>query len=91
MIQDIIYNYIVKSRCDSYTKSRGGYFSVVNIEPGKLWLVNEFDGDNIGPVYVSNNISSKCKKGWVICLELGKTAKGWVMISSGNVYPQGFI
>jgi len=90
-LSDLIYNYIDKSRCDSYTKSRGGYFSVVNIESGKLWLVDEFDGDNIGPVYVSNDISSRCKKGWVICLELGKTAKGWVMISSGNVYPQGFI
>lgn len=90
-LSDLIYNYINNSKKDSYSESRGGYFKITEIEPEELWLIDEFDGDKIGPVHVSKNISSSCKTGWVICLELGKVATGWIMISCGNVYPQGYI
>jgi hypothetical protein len=65
-----------------------GYFQVTKIKPGKLWLEDQMGPEGeIGPVPVSSEISSKCKIGWVISLELGKTKKGWRMLESGNVYP----
>jgi len=86
-LSDLIYKFIENSKYVSYTKSRGGYFEVTKIEPEKFWLVDE-EGHKVGPVQISNDISTTCKVGWVICLELGKVTNGWVMISSGNVYPQ---
>ncbi|MEA3325632.1 MAG: hypothetical protein U9Q37_10995 [Euryarchaeota archaeon] len=44
--------------------------------------------EDIGPVTVSDEISSICKVGWTICLEMGRTSDGWVMLGSGNVYPK---
>ncbi len=87
-LSDLIYNYIQDNPPGDVTETRDGYFTVTKIKPGKLWL-----GDYIGseedicPIIVSDEISSICKVGWVICLELGRTNKGWEMLGSGNVYP----
>jgi hypothetical protein len=69
--------------------SREGYFPVTKIQPGKLWL-KDYSGQEgkIGPVFVSDEISSLCKVGWMISLKLGKTRKGWEILESGNVYPK---
>jgi len=61
---------------------------VTKIKPGELWF-EDYIGpeEEIGPVFVFTEISSMCKVGWVISLELGKTIKGWQMLESGNAYP----
>jgi hypothetical protein len=88
-LSDLIYDYIRNNPPEDFTETEEGYFSVTKIEPGKLWLEDYMgSGEEIGPVLVSTEISSRCKVGWVICLELGKTSKGWKMLESGNVYPE---
>ena len=84
----LIYEYIQNHPIGDFSEIKDSYFRVTRIEPGKLWLEDDMGGeDDIGPVTVSNKISSLCKVGWVINLELGKTRKGWQMLESGNVYP----
>ena len=62
---------------------------IIKMEPRKLWLEDYIGGaGTLGPVSVSTEISSMCKIGRVICLELGKISKGWQMLESGNVYPK---
>ncbi|KAF5415099.1 MAG: hypothetical protein C5S48_07010 [Candidatus Methanogaster sp.] len=88
-LSDLIYNYIEDNHPGSVTETREGYFAVTKIKPGKLWLGGYMGyGKDIGPVIVSDEISSICKVGWTICLEIGRTSKGWEMMGSGNVYPR---
>ncbi|MGQ9722691.1 MAG: hypothetical protein ACUVXA_15380 [Candidatus Jordarchaeum sp.] len=88
-LSDLIFDYIENSPPErDFTETVEGYFRVTRIEPGELGLEDIMEGREIGPVLVSNLISSMCKVGWVICLELGKTSKGWLMLGSGNVYPR---
>jgi len=88
-LSGLIYDYIQDNPSDDLTESVDGYFRVTKIEPRKLWLEDYMvGGGTLGPVSVSTGISSMCKVGWVICLEMGKTGKGWQMLGSGNVYPR---
>ncbi len=87
-LSDLIYNYIEDNHPGAVTETRDGYFTVTKIEPDKLWLGDYMGSiEDIGPVIVSDEISSSCKVGWTICLEMGRTSKGWEMMGSGNVYP----
>ena len=87
-LSGLIYEYIQNQPPGSFSEIRDSYFRVTKIEPGKLWLEDDMGGDDdVGPMIVSTEISSLCKVGWVINLELGKTRKGWRMLESGNVYP----
>jgi len=86
-LASMIYHYIENTQVEDFTEKADGYFRVTKIAPGKLWLEDMGGGKSIGPTFVSDEISSRCKLGWVICLELGKTTKGWQMLESGNVYP----
>ena len=88
-LSDLIYDYVQNNPPEDFTESVEGYFHVTKIEPSKLWLEDYMEGgETIGPVSVSTDISSMCKLGWVIYLELGKTSKGWQILESGNVYPE---
>jgi len=88
-LSDLIYNYIGNHPPGDVTETRDGYFTVTKIKPGKLWRGGYMgSGEDIGPVTVSDEISSICKVGWTICLEMGRTSTGWVMLGSGNVYPR---
>jgi len=81
-LSDLIHEYILQHPVGDFSEIKDSYFRVTKVKPGKLWLE-----DDIGPVIVSIEISSLCKVGWVISLELGKTRKGWEILGSGNVYP----
>ncbi|MEA1895831.1 MAG: hypothetical protein U9N36_11700 [Euryarchaeota archaeon] len=88
-LSDLIYNYIEDNHPGNVTETRDGYFTVTKIKTGKLWLGDYMgSGEDLGPVIVSDEISSICKVGWTICLEIGRTGKSWVMMGSGNVYPR---
>lgn len=87
-LSEILYYYILNHPVKYITRTVHGYFEVTRIELGKLWLEDYLgQGKKVGPVMVSEKISSMCKEGWVIWLQLGKTTEGWRMIRSGNVYP----
>ena len=88
-LSSVIYEYIQDNPPEEFSESVDGYFRVIKIEPRKLWLEDYLAcGGTLGPVSVSTEISSMCKEGWVIYLELGKTSKGWQMLVSGTVYPK---
>ena len=88
-LSSLIYEYIEDNPPEEFSESVDGYFRVIKIEPRKLWLDDYIAcGGTLGPVSVSTEISSMCKEGWVIYLELGKTSKGWQMLVSGTVYPK---
>jgi len=87
-LSGLIYEYIQNHPVGKFSEICDSYFRVTKIESGKLWLEDDMGGKgDIGPIIVSTEISSLCKVGWVINLELGKTRKGWEMLESGNVYP----
>lgn len=88
-VSELIFKFIQNSAIPEISETHGGYFKIISIKPDRIWFMDdiEIEARRIGPVFVSNEISSRCKVGWVICLELGKTDNGWVMLSSGNVYP----
>lgn len=88
-LSDLIYEYTEYAPPIDFTKTVEGHFPVTKIQPGKLWLRNYLEQEGkIGPVFVSDEISSLCKVGWMISLKLGKTRRGWEILESGNVYPE---
>lgn len=88
-LSGLIYDYIRNNPIDDFTESVDGYFRVTKIENRKLWLEGHMGTrGTFGPVSVSTGISSLCKIGWVINLDLCKTGKSWKMLESGNVYPR---
>ena len=85
MILDYVQKHPVKAQ---YTSDLDAYFRIVKIEPGKLWLEDYLrSGNKVGPVIVSEEINSKCKVGWTICLLLVKTGVVWRILESGYVLP----
>lgn len=58
------------------------YFTIERVEPGALWLTGD-----AGPVKVSDEASSLAQPGWSVYLVLARTAQGWKLLESDNVYP----
>lgn len=86
-LAELIYEHAMKSPEKEYDEILDGYFSVLHLENKKLWLEEELgDGTNIGPVFVSKEISDLCKPGWTLNLVIGKDKTGWYILESGNVY-----
>jgi hypothetical protein len=89
-VTDLIYSYVEKHPVETdYTSELDAYFRIVKIEHGKLWLEDYLDsGKEIGPVIVSEEISSQCKVGWTISLLVVKTGKVWRILESGYMLPR---
>ena len=86
-LADLISDYAEDAPVGEHTGTVDGYFTVTRVEPGRLWLSNYMGaGKEMGPVPVSEGISSLCEAGWTISLELGKTKAGWRILRSGCVY-----
>jgi hypothetical protein len=45
-------------------------------------------GQTVGPVIVSEEISSKAKAGWTVYLAIGKNGNIWNLLTGGPVYPR---
>jgi hypothetical protein len=87
-VNDLMSAYAAKSPRGKYTEELASRFSIKKIEPGELWLEDfKSTGELIGPVLVSEKISSMCKIGWTVVLRLGKTGNVWRVIDSKAVYP----
>ncbi|AKB45721.1 hypothetical protein [Methanosarcina vacuolata] len=89
-VTDLICDYVERHPVETrYTSDLDAYFDIVKIEPGKLWLEDYLEsGKRVGPVVVSEEISSKCKVGWTVSLWVAKTGKVWRILESGNVLPR---
>ena len=84
----LLIEYIESHPVQKYTEELSGEFQIDEIEPGKLWLSEDLIlGQAVGPVIVSEEISSKAKVGWTVYLVVGKTGKTWKPLAVGSVYP----
>jgi len=85
----LLFEYVESHPVKKFTEKLSGYFRIDEIEPGKLWLSEDLIlGQAIGPVIVSEEISSKVRVGWTVYLTVGKTGKTWKPLVAGAVYPR---
>lgn len=86
-VSDLLCLYALSHPVKDYSETLDDFFIITGIKTGKLWFESYSDGRNIGPVPVSEKISSMCKVGWTICLLLSKIGNNWRILESGNMYP----
>lgn len=86
-VSDLLCLYALSHPVEDYSETLDDFFIITGIKTGKLWFESYLDGRNIGPVPVSEKISSMCKVGWTICFLLAKTGNNWRIMESGNMYP----
>jgi len=86
-VSDLLCLYALTHPVEDYSKTLDDFFIITKVKPGKLWFESYQDGEEVGPVIVSEDISSKCKEGWTICLLLAKAGNTWRILESGNMYP----
>ena len=83
----LLIEYIKSHPVTKYTEELSGDFLIDKIEPGMFCLSEEFVlGQAVGPVIVSQEITTKAKVGWTICATVGKTGKAWKPLGVGYVY-----
>ncbi|TFJ91663.1 hypothetical protein [Lentibacillus salicampi] len=86
-LADLIFDYSRMTMDTPFEDKLEGYFTVVDIKPGQLWVKDAFDGGKtIGPVQVSKQISDLCNEGWDINFAIGLYQEKWYIVESGNVY-----
>lgn len=85
---DLIYELTNKSPVAEYDDIVEDYFTIVKIEPKKLWIDSMFETEvDIGPIAVTKQISDLLVVGTDIYLVVGKKNNQWMILDSGNVYP----
>ena len=83
----LLIEYIKSHPVTKYTEELSGDFLIDRIEPGMFCLSEEYVlGQAIGPVIVSQEITTKAKVGWTICATVVKTGKAWKPLGVGYVY-----
>ncbi|MEW9677184.1 hypothetical protein ABRT01_13515 [Lentibacillus sp. L22] len=86
-LADLIFDYSRGTTNQPFEDILEGYFTVIDTEPGKLWVKDTVSGEtDIGPIQVSKQISEMCKKGWDINFIIGLSQGKWYIVESGNVY-----
>lgn len=85
----LLTQYIESHPVKKYTEELSGYFQIDEIKLGKLWISEDLIlGQAVGPVIVSEEISSIAKVGWTVYLTVGKTGKTWKLLGAGSVKPR---
>jgi len=88
VLSDLLYENGRKNSIYTYDEYKESNYVINRIEEGKLWLEDYMDQEEIvGPVYVTEEISSKAQKDWSVYLVLGRVENNWYIIESGMVYP----
>ena len=64
-----------------------GRFSITKIEPGRIWLQDEDDGENYGPILLSEKATKLCRVGWTISGAVRKSGSRCVLVEAFQVYP----
>ena len=80
----LLWRYAADQEEVDFEETAEGYFNVRIVENDRLHLADMHDRTLV--VKLPEEITSKCKSGWSINLELGKTKDGWKILEVGNVY-----
>ena len=64
-----------------------GRFSITKVEPGRIWLQDEDDGENYGPILLTENVTKLCRVGWIISGAVSKSGNRCVLVEAFQVYP----
>jgi len=74
-------NYVDAHPADESPEWKGGDFEIRRVEPGKLWVEDYLDPyREIGPVKVSEEVSSLAKAGWYINFGIVKMGDFWKIV-----------
>jgi hypothetical protein len=64
-----------------------GRFSITKVEPDRIWLQDEDDGENYGPILLSENATKLCRVGWIVSGAVRKSGNRCVLVEAFQVYP----
>jgi hypothetical protein len=64
-----------------------GRFSITKVEPGRIWLQDEDDGENYGPILLTEKVTKLCRVGWIISGAVRKSGNRCVLVETFQVYP----
>jgi hypothetical protein len=57
------------------------------IEPGRVWLQDEDDGENYGPILLSEKATKLCRVGWIISGAVRKSGNRCLLVEAFQVSP----
>ena len=87
-VVDLLEAYLDEHAPAHYSEEIEDHFSILQVEPGKLWLESFVSGNRkVGPVPVPREVSDLCKVGWDIGGMVVKTSKGWRLAEVWTVSP----
>jgi hypothetical protein len=64
-----------------------GRFSITKIEPGRIWLQDDDDGEDYGPILLTEKATKLCRVGWTISGAVRKSGNRCVLVEAFRVYP----
>ena len=64
-----------------------GRFSITKIEPGRIWLQDEDDGENYGPILLTEKATKLCRVGWIVSGAVRRSGNRCVLVEAFQVYP----
>jgi hypothetical protein len=64
-----------------------GRFSITKIEPGRIWLQDDDDGEDYGPILLTEKATKLCRVGWTISGAVRKSGNRCVLVEAFQVYP----
>ena len=64
-----------------------GRFSITKIEPGRIWLQDDNDGKDYGPILLTEQATKLCRVGWIISGAVRKSGKRCVLVEAFQVCP----
>jgi hypothetical protein len=64
-----------------------GRFGITKLEAGEIWLQDEDDGEDYGPILLPERVSKLCRVGWTISGAVRKSGNRWVLVEVFQVYP----
>jgi len=64
-----------------------GRFSITKIEPGRIWLQDDDDGKDYGPILLAEQATKLCCVGWTISGAVRKSGNRCVLVEAFQLYP----
>ena len=64
-----------------------GQFSITKVEPGRIWLQDEDDGEYYGPILLTEKVTKLCRVGWIISGAVRKSGNRFLLVEAFQVYP----
>jgi len=62
------------------------YFTVTRVEGSRVWL-EEFGGEEAGPISLPANLARRLRVGWTLAGALGRRGGKWHLVGAWNLYP----